>query len=91
MATPVRLMLGVTTTRAESGSTTPGTATPTAARSQAATLPFFSMSSMTFSTTASTCSGPPVRGVVCRSRWRIPPDSRTNVACTFVPPMSTPR
>ena len=44
-----------------------------------------------FSITARTCSGPPVRGVGCRSRWRMPPDSRTNEACTFVPPTSTPR
>ena len=62
-----------------------------AVRSAVATFAFFSTSSMTFSITARTCSGPPVRGVGRRSCWTIPPDSRTNEAWTFVPPTSTPR
>ena len=36
-------------------------------------------------------SGPPSRGVVQRRRPRMPPDSSTNEAWTFVPPTSTPR
>ena len=63
-------MLGVTMTRAVSGSTTPGTATPMAVNWSAAEFPFASTSPMTFSMSAITCSGPPVRGVGAFSRWQ---------------------
>ena len=90
--TPVRLMLGVTTTRADFGSTTPGTATPIAVRSAVATLALFSTScDDRFDHRQDLLrSAGPRRRLPLLART-IPPDSRTNEAWTFVPPTSTPR
>ena len=90
-STPVNRMFGATTTRPQSGSTTPGTAIPMAVRSLGLMPPFWTMSSMHVSMAATTRSGPPLRGVGHFSRPTISPDSRTSEACTFVPPTSTPR
>ena len=70
-------MFGATTTSPRSGSTTPGTAMPTAVRSPAVMPPLRTMSSMLFSMAATTRSGPPFRGVGHFSRPMISPDSRT--------------
>ncbi len=90
-ATPVRFMFGVTITRAVSGSTTPGTATPMAVSRTVPGAVSKSTFSIAFSMATTTRSAPSSRGVVILSRARTVPDSSTSVARIFVPPTSTPK
>ena len=80
MGCPPRLMFGVTTTEPALGSTTPGTAMPSAVMRSSRTASLSITAVMAPSMAARTASGPPSRGVATRWRPRIVPDSSTSDA-----------